>query len=132
MGQKRKYTMFIVLLIASISIGAAFLGYHLASEYKTTIVESFESALQSLKEKISDMENEVQNIAAQEDGNLTAEESQCYVCKLCGWVYDPRVGNPEQGVEKNTPFISVQNDWLCPICGAAKTNFKIVDNKEPS
>ncbi|MGN0537231.1 MAG: rubredoxin [Acutalibacteraceae bacterium] len=132
MVQKRKYMAFIVFLVVILSVGAAFLGYHLANEYKTTIVETFESALSSLKEKISDMEDEVQNITLQEDKKLTAEESQCYVCKLCGWVYNPKTGNPEQGIDKNTPFASVRNDWLCPVCGAAKKNFYVVGNKESS
>lgn len=123
MGQKGKYTVFIVFLVVVLSVGAAFLGYHLASEYKTTIMESVESALAGFREKISNMEDEVQNITLQEDKKLTAEESQCYVCKLCGWVYDPKVGDTEQEIEKNTPFASLQNDWLCPICGAAKTDF---------
>ncbi len=27
-----------------------------------------------------------------------------YVCKLCGWVYDPAVGDPDNNVPAGTPF----------------------------
>ncbi len=124
MAKKRKYVAVIILLILVLSVGAAFLGYHLASEYKITLVNAFESALNSFKEKISSMENEVQNITEQSNGKLTEKEHQCYICSLCGWVYDPKKGCPEQGIIPNTPFMSVPNDWLCPNCGAAKTDFK--------
>ena len=46
-----------------------------------------------------------------------------YVCNLCGYVYDPAEGDPENGIAPGTPFESLPDDWVCPMCGAAKSEF---------
>ena len=47
-----------------------------------------------------------------------------YVCSVCGYVYDPAKGDPEQGVKPGTTFGDIPADWCCPICGAAKDQFE--------
>ena len=37
-----------------------------------------------------------------------------YVCDVCGYVYDPTVGDPDNGVEPGTPFDKLPADWACP------------------
>jgi len=54
-------------------------------------------------------------------------QMQKYVCTLCGYVYDPAVGDPDNGVDPDTPFENVPDDWLCPICGAGKEDFEETD-----
>jgi len=51
-------------------------------------------------------------------------EMKKYVCQVCGYVYDPEVGDPDNGVEPGTSFEDVPDDWVCPICGADKTQFE--------
>ena len=46
-----------------------------------------------------------------------------YVCGICGYVYDPEAGDPEAGIEAGVPFEKLPEDWVCPICGAAKDEF---------
>ena len=46
-----------------------------------------------------------------------------YVCDVCGWEYDPAVGDPDNGVAPETPFEEIPDDWTCPVCGAAKSDF---------
>jgi rubredoxin len=46
-----------------------------------------------------------------------------YVCDLCGYVYDPAVGDPDNGVEAGTPFDKLPDDWVCPLCGAEQSDF---------
>lgn len=46
-----------------------------------------------------------------------------YVCNLCGYVYDPADGDPDNGVAPGTPFEDVPEDWTCPLCGAPKDEF---------
>ncbi len=46
-----------------------------------------------------------------------------YVCSVCGYVYDPEVGDPENGVDPGTPFAELPDDWVCPDCGATKDLF---------
>ena len=46
-----------------------------------------------------------------------------YVCDLCGYVYDPAEGDPDNGVAPGTPWEQVPADWVCPLCGAGKDQF---------
>ncbi|HEY8361716.1 MAG TPA: rubredoxin [Tissierellaceae bacterium] len=46
-----------------------------------------------------------------------------WVCDLCGYVYDPSVGDPDNGIAPGTPFEDLPDDWVCPICGATKDQF---------
>lgn len=50
-----------------------------------------------------------------------------YVCDICGWVYDPTVGIPEEGIEPGTAFEDLPDDFVCPECGAGKGNFSPVE-----
>lgn len=50
-----------------------------------------------------------------------------YVCTICDWVYDPAKGDPENGIAPGTSFEDLPEDWLCPICGAPKTDFEKVE-----
>ena len=43
-----------------------------------------------------------------------------YVCDLCGYIYDPANGDPDNGVAPGTPWEQVPADWVCPLCGAGK------------
>jgi rubredoxin len=47
-----------------------------------------------------------------------------YVCGVCGYVYDPEVGDPDNGVEPGTAFADLPDDWTCPVCGAGKEEFE--------
>lgn len=44
-------------------------------------------------------------------------------CSVCGYVYDPRDGDPQSGIEPGTPFSELPDDWVCPVCGASKDMF---------
>lgn len=47
-----------------------------------------------------------------------------YICQVCGYIYDPEEGDPENGVEPETDFADIPEDWLCPSCGAEKEDFE--------
>ncbi len=47
-----------------------------------------------------------------------------YVCTVCGYVYDPAVGDPEHGIIPGTEFDDLPADWTCPVCGATKDQFE--------
>jgi rubredoxin/flavin reductase (DIM6/NTAB) family NADH-FMN oxidoreductase RutF len=51
-------------------------------------------------------------------------ESGKYQCEVCQWIYDPAIGDPEHGIAPGTPFEDIPDDWVCPVCGAAKSQFK--------
>ena len=50
-----------------------------------------------------------------------------YECSVCGYVYDPADGDPENGISAGTAFEDLPDDWVCPICGASKDEFREVD-----
>ena len=50
-----------------------------------------------------------------------------YACDLCGWVYDPAIGDVDNGVAAGTAFAAIPEDWVCPECGASKEDFSPVD-----
>lgn len=56
----------------------------------------------------------------EDTGEVSGEK---YRCKICGYVYDPKVGDPERGIAPGTPFSEIPDDWKCPICAAAKSEF---------
>lgn len=46
-----------------------------------------------------------------------------YVCEACCWVYDPEKGDLESGINPNTAFEDLPDDWVCPVCGVGKEMF---------
>ncbi len=50
-----------------------------------------------------------------------------YVCDVCGYVYDPVKGDPDNGVAPGTPFEKIPDSWACPECGASKASFSPLD-----
>lgn len=46
-----------------------------------------------------------------------------YACGPCGYVYDPKDGDPDNGVAAGTAFEDISEDWVCPICAAGKDQF---------
>lgn len=47
-----------------------------------------------------------------------------YKCTICGYIYEPELGDPDGGIKPGTPFEEIPDDWVCPICGAAKSDFE--------
>ncbi|WP_352408228.1 rubredoxin [Lawsonibacter hominis] len=47
-----------------------------------------------------------------------------YVCDMCGYIYDPAEGDPDNGVAPGTPWEKVPEDWVCPLCGVGKDSFE--------
>ena len=46
-----------------------------------------------------------------------------YVCNICGYIYDPAEGDPDNGVTPGTAWEDVPEEWVCPLCGAPKDDF---------
>jgi len=42
-----------------------------------------------------------------------------YKCEVCGYIYDEEV----EGVK----FEDLPDDWSCPLCGASKDSFNLVE-----
>jgi rubredoxin len=50
-----------------------------------------------------------------------------YRCSVCGYVYDPALGDPEGGIKPGVAFAELPPEWVCPVCGATQDMFEKVD-----
>jgi rubredoxin len=57
-------------------------------------------------------------------------EIKRWFCEPCGFIYDPEEGDPDGGIDPGTPFEDIPDDWMCPICGASKADFRELEPGE--
>ena len=50
-----------------------------------------------------------------------------YECVVCGWVYDEEKGDPDSGVAAGTKWDDLPDDWVCPMCGASREEFELIN-----
>ncbi|MDP4186758.1 MAG: rubredoxin [Bacteroidota bacterium] len=50
-----------------------------------------------------------------------------YKCKVCGYIYDPKEGDTDNGIAPGTAFEDLPDDWVCPLCGVEKSDFEVTD-----
>ena len=62
-----------------------------------------------------------------EEKKEVATKMAKYECTICGYVYDPEVGDPDGDIAPGTPFEELPDDWVCPVCGAAKSDFEKIE-----
>ncbi len=46
-----------------------------------------------------------------------------WICTCCGYVYDPAVGDPENGIPPGVEFVNLPPGWVCPLCKALQSDF---------
>lgn len=49
-----------------------------------------------------------------------------YICIVCGYIYDPELGDEDNGIKPGTSFENLPEDWLCPLCFVGKDQFEEV------
>jgi len=66
------------------------------------------------------------SILSQGHGSQMIEEGKIkkWKCSICGYIYDPPKGDPDNGVKPGTAFEEIPEDWVCPVCGAGKDMFE--------
>jgi rubredoxin len=64
----------------------------------------------------------MQNINHKED-----ESMDRYECTVCGYLYNPDEGDPDNDIDPGTSFDDLPDDWVCPVCGAPKDQFEIAE-----
>lgn len=47
-----------------------------------------------------------------------------YKCTVCGYIYDPVIGDSTQGIPAGTAFEKLPETWVCPECGVGKDMFE--------
>jgi len=68
------------------------------------------------------------NIEPKQQTSEGAIKMKKYKCLICGYIYDPAIGDPDNGVEAGTAFEDLPDDWVCPECGAGKDEFERADD----
>ena len=59
-----------------------------------------------------------------EEKEVAVPKMAKYRCTVCGYIYDPELGDPDGGIKPGTPFEKIPDTWVCPVCGAAKSEFE--------
>ncbi len=49
-----------------------------------------------------------------------------YRCTVCGYIYDPKIGDADNGIKPGTSFEDLPDSWVCPECGVGKDQFEKV------
>ena len=62
-----------------------------------------------------------------EEKKEAATKMAKYKCTVCGYIYDPELGDPDGGIKPGTPFEDIPDEWVCPVCGASKEQFEKVE-----
>ncbi len=47
-----------------------------------------------------------------------------YRCTICGYIFDPEKGDPDNVIKPGTTFEDLPDDWRCPVCGAKTKYFE--------
>lgn len=58
-----------------------------------------------------------------DETSMKKSESKTWMCRECGYLYDPAEGDPESLIKEGTPFAEVSCQWSCPVCFASKADF---------
>ncbi|PIU23118.1 MAG: High molecular weight rubredoxin [Chloroflexi bacterium CG08_land_8_20_14_0_20_45_12] len=58
------------------------------------------------------------------EGKREVVKAEKYRCTVCGYIYDPELGDPDGGIKPGAPFEEISDDWVCPVCGASKSQFE--------
>ena len=58
-----------------------------------------------------------------DETTIKSSESETWMCRECGYLYDPAEGDPESRIKEGTSFTEVSCQWNCPVCFASKADF---------
>lgn len=72
--------------------------------------------------RVMDLDNPVPTVPIDYEV-FTKTATGKYVCSICGYVYDPAVGDPDNGIPAGTPFEELPEYWHCPRCKQGKDKF---------
>ncbi|ACY96156.1 MULTISPECIES: rubredoxin [Thermomonospora] len=58
---------------------------------------------------------------------MSEQPYRTWQCLGCGWIYDEAEGWPEEGIPPGTRWEDIPDDWCCPDCQMAKSDFEMVE-----
>jgi flavin reductase (DIM6/NTAB) family NADH-FMN oxidoreductase RutF/rubredoxin len=80
----------------------------------------YRQVLKGKSPKTAPTYQEHKSIEKKEDKTM---EKTIWVCDICGYEYDPAIGDLDSGIAPGTAFEDIPDDWVCPVCGVDKSNF---------
>jgi rubredoxin len=66
---------------------------------------------------------ETENIGPTPSSPPTPDQ-HLFECAVCGYVYDPREGDPKRAIAPDTSFALLPDMWRCPVCNSRKDKFQ--------
>ena len=51
-----------------------------------------------------------------------------FQCTVCGYIYEPELGDPDSGIAPGTAFEDIPEDWSFPVCGVNKEDFALFED----
>ncbi|MFH0925755.1 MAG: flavin reductase [bacterium] len=116
-----------VILINSIDIKThtLFIGEVINAEIVRDVEPMTYEYYQKIKHGMTS-QNAPTYIPTQQNSQKEIKSMEKYKCTVCGYIYDPQNGDPENKIEPGTSFDQLPDDWTCPICGAEKSLFEKV------
>ncbi|MFO0048184.1 MAG: rubredoxin, partial [Pseudanabaena sp.] len=51
------------------------------------------------------------------------EELHRHECGVCGYIYEPSIGDTKRNIPAGTAFETISEDWRCPVCNTKKKAF---------
>ena len=100
------------------------MAYFSKEEQADMLLQFSEFDRQLIHEKYGNIVAQLENSAALGAPEAAAATvADIYVCSVCGYRYDRSLGDPKNGIKGGTPFEDLPDDWVCPLCGAAKSMF---------
>lgn len=67
------------------------------------------------------------SIISKTEPHMDDKKKKKYVCDVCGYEYDPEVGDPGGSIAPGTAFEDLPDTWVCPLCGVGKDEFSPLD-----
>lgn len=68
-----------------------------------------------------------ENVQQKSKSLVEARPYKAWLCELCGLIYNERDGWPDEGIPAGTRWEDVPDDWVCPDCGAGKSDFQMTE-----
>lgn len=66
----------------------------------------------------------ITQLTSKPETSKEVQKMQKFECVVCGYIYDPAVGDPDSGIAPGTTFADLPEDWVCPTCGVSKDQFE--------
>ena len=58
---------------------------------------------------------------------MSEKKTRRFQCLLCGLIYDEEKGWPDDGIQPGTKWDDIPDTWMCPDCGATKSDFDMIE-----